>query len=127
VHAVLTIILCLVLVAPFKLLGVALGISMVTFFVKFLLQPIGVLSLVDMKLFDYHFKNSLPNIIIPSLFLISYYFLTRKFFLSDYLVIFSVGLAGSILFTVYIIFCGFNKSERMMLLRVIKPTATFLK
>jgi O-antigen/teichoic acid export membrane protein len=126
-HAVLTIVLCLALVAPFKLLGVAMGISLVTFCVKFLLQPIGVLSLVGMKLFDYHFKKSLPNIMIPSLFVIGYYLLTRGFFQPEYLVIFAVGLVGSLAFAAYIFFCGFDKSERTMLLRAIQPADGFMK
>jgi len=120
-HAILTIILCLLLVMPFKLLGIAIGISVVTFFIKFLLQPIGVLNLFNMNLFDYHFKKSLPNIIIPSFFMFCYYFLTRGFFQPEYSVIFAVCLFGSLLFAPYIFFCGFDKNERTMLLRAIKP------
>jgi O-antigen/teichoic acid export membrane protein len=120
-HAVLTIILCLLLVMPFKLLGVALGISLATFFVKFFLQPVGVLSLVKMTLFDYHLKKSLPNIMIPTFFVYCYYLLTRDFFSPEYEVIFFVGLFSTLLFSVYIFIFGFSINEKKMILSVLKP------
>lgn len=127
IHSVASIILCLILIIPFELLGLAFSISFVTFFVKFFLQPIGVLGLFDMKLINYHIKKSLPNIIVPSIFIILYYFFTKKYIQPDYSIIFLIGLFGSLFFTLYICVCGFNKCERSMLLRAIKPALVFLK
>lgn len=119
-HAILTVFLCLILVVPFKLLGAAYGISIVTFIIKFFIQPYGVLPLVNLKFSDYHIKKSLPNIAIPLLYFIIFYFFARDFLKPNYKDIFLVGLTSSLSFFLYIFFVGFNKLEKYSLLNVIK-------
>jgi O-antigen/teichoic acid export membrane protein len=121
-HAILSIVLCLFLIVPFKLLGVALGVSLATFFIKFMVQPIGVLPLIEMKITEYHIKKTFPNILIPSFFIFCYYMSAKRFFSPDYKVIFIAGIVSMILFLLYIFIFGFDKNEKNMLLNVLKPS-----
>ena len=120
-HALITIGLCLLLVVPYKLTGIAMGIAIVTVFIKIVVQPYGVLPLLEIGLIRYHLRYTLPNVIIPMLFMAGYYYMTKSFCQPTYARIFSIAAMGSFFFVPYIFVCGFNRSERRQLLGVLFP------
>ena len=122
IHAFVSIGLCLLLVVPYKLAGVAMAITIVTATIKLFVQPRGVLPLLKMKLTYYHLKHTLPNTVIAMLFVVGYYYVVRGFSQPTYLIIFSIAAVGTLFFVPYIFVCGFNSKERTMLFKVIGPS-----
>lgn len=120
-QAMLSIGLCLLLVIPFGLVGVALGMAIPTFIVKLFIQPIGAVRILKMSLWRYHGLHTLPNTAIPMLFIISVYFISKLFRMPDYVCIFSIAVIACLLFIPYILAFGFTMKERHMLLRAVWP------
>jgi len=124
IHAVLTITLCLILVVPYNVVGVAIGISFSTIFVKFFLQPILVLRFLKIRFFEYHINVTGPNFFTPLIFVGAYFVFVKDVLRSDYLNIFLVGGIGSLLFLIYIYVVGFSSNEKKLLFHAVIPSRT---
>ena len=125
IHALMTIGLCLLLVGPYKLAGMAMGIAIVTVVIKLFVQPYGVLPLLEMGLARYHLRFTLPNVAIPMLFIVVYYYLARDYCQSNYLSLSIASVVAVVLFATYIFVCGFSCDERRLLLRITKLSRVF--
>jgi O-antigen/teichoic acid export membrane protein len=125
IHAFLTVGLCIVFVIYFGAIGVALGISIAMFVIKFLVQPYAMLHLLELKFVQYHMKYTFPNIAIPIIFMVGVSFIVNNILAPDYFIMFMTGLTASILFMCYIYFFGFIKIERTLILKVINPYRHF--
>lgn len=121
-QALLSIGLCLALIIPYKLTGIAIAISTAMFIVKIFIQPIWASLLMEVPLLHYHIKYTLPNVAIPMLYVIGYYCIVKHFLQPDYIRILLVAATGSLLFVPYMFLLGFNSNERRTLLRVIQPS-----
>jgi O-antigen/teichoic acid export membrane protein len=120
-HALLSILLCIGLIFPFKLLGVGIAIAASTAIIKAIVQPHAMLSFLRLSFTQYHFRLTLPNLLIPSVFFLAYAFLTKPFIQAEYLSIVTNSFIGIIAFILYVMFCGFNLRERKILLKILYP------
>jgi O-antigen/teichoic acid export membrane protein len=121
-HALLTIALCLMLVGHYNVLGVAIGISSATILVKFFLQPIAVLRFLKMGFFKYHINVTIPNVVMPLIFICLYFLSVKDLLRSNYLNMILAGGLGSLLFLIYICVVGFSRNEKRLLFQAIIPS-----
>ena len=117
----MTIVLAIVLIFPFGLYGVAIAISSMTFFVKLFIQPFGATSVFGMSILRYHICHTLPNVLLPAIFLLIFYYMSRDYIVPNYGNIIIVASIASTLFALVVFFFGFNKSEQAFLSKCIIP------
>jgi len=119
-----TIVLVIILIHSLGLLGVAIAIAVISFLVKLFVQPFGAASVFGMSILRYHWQHTLPNISIPAIFLIVFYYLAKDYIVPDYVNIVITAGIGGILFFPVVFFLGFNKSERAFLRKCILPAGS---
>lgn len=114
-EAVLIVVSAVLLVRPFGLLGMVVGASLSTFFIKTFIQPLWVARLLKMSLFELHVWHTLPHLLRMGVFFAVAYFVAGICLAAEYWLIISFGVGVSCLFLPYIWFFGFSRSERRSL------------
>jgi len=117
---VTNLVLSLVLVKHYGLLGIALGTFFPMVFFRLVVQPIHVCSVISISYVQYFlclFKMMLAvavSLLIPA-------WVSWKFVVPRYPQLFAVGAVSAGLYCLSIWFLGFNASERVIALDLIRP------
>ncbi len=117
IEAVLHIVLALILVRTHGLVGVAWASVAPMFLSKLVLQPWWASRVLNVPLAQYHLRQTLPNLIAPSLFVAAFAAVAAPRLTPSYKNLFLWGSGGTAVFCVYIFFAAFTKKERTQLVR----------
>jgi len=116
-----SLILTLILIRPFGLVGVALGVTIPRILFDYLLQPVYACKSLGISVGRFFVYNVLHDMIVISVFVGGVFVVTHRFVVPSYPVIFSVGLCSCIAFIPYILLVGFSKIQRESILLAVIP------
>ena len=122
IHGILTVMLVPALIIPYGLVGVAMGITIPSIFMKFFIQPIYACRALNITPSEFYFRHAMPNFLVPLLFLAAVALVAGPFMEPLYANIFIIATISCTAFVPYVFLAGFDRSQRGILLRSIRPS-----
>ncbi len=118
-EGVANLVLSLILVKKFGIFGVAMGTAIPMVITKLFVQPIYTCKFIGLKVNKYYTEILLP-IAIKCFFIFYFSWLIfRGFVAPNYLLLGGLALTQLIFFLIFIVFFGFNRTERSYLSKVV--------
>ena len=116
IHGLLTLVFTCVLIGPFGLMGVAAGVAIPSFLIKFFLQPLYVCRVLRMSAGQWYFQYVLRDYLVPLVYALGLAVVCRPLITPSYTSIFLVAIVGCLLFAPYALLVGFSPSQRRQIL-----------
>ena len=117
IDVVVAVVLSSILIHRFGLVGVVVAAASVSAVVRTFLLARGACKVLGLSLAAYHVRHTLPNLLRAAPFVAAAYLLAGNVLAPSYIRLALVGLGATLLYVPYILFVGFNKSQRAVLLR----------
>lgn len=121
IHGILCLAMTSLLIKPFGLLGVSVGLMAPTVIIKFFVQPIYVCRVLKISLKEFYIDQQALNFSIVIIYLAVVRLVAAPFIRASFINIFAIASISCLLFIPYILLTGFKGSQRQIIIKTIVP------